>query len=180
MEIQIKLYKIFDKTKEDTLSKLYTYFKNDMIKKISKNIIGIIYDYNEYSISNITKILEKIDIEEIVIINEIFYNIILNSIGKNFTIKKIQLRNCTEDISDTINDCLDEIKSNTRIKNKLVKDLIYELDWVYNEDQIDILDIEICINYDDMWFTLTINRFGELLVNTEIFEQIQDIIQMSI
>lgn len=176
MEIQIKLYKVFDNNKEDTLSKLYNYLDQDRIYEINKNIIAIRYDYTKYPLRRVKKILEKIEAEEVLIINEIFYSILSKSIKSKYIIQNINLRDSVQDFNEIIKESIDNIDYVGEQMQDSIDNLIYELDWVSSEEYIDINDITIRIENEGILTPLSINRNGEILLNLGIINNFKDLI----
>ncbi len=176
MEIQIKLYKIFDNNKENTLSRLYSILGEDKIYSINKNLIAIRYDYSKCTLKKLKKILENIEIEEFTIINEIFYLILSKAIKERFIIQKINMRDSIDDFDDVIKECIDSITYDEIHMQDTIDNLIYELDWASKDEYIDINDVTIRIENDGLLTPLSINRSGEILLNLNILDKFKDLI----
>lgn len=182
MKVQIKLYKVFENNKYNTLSKLYEYFNKEEIEEIDSNIVGIYYDYKKSNLRDIDKLLLNLDIDSEIITNEIFYNIIKQAIYENIMIDMIKL-NCELDGSEEyIKEKLDDINFRYKDKSKdIIEDIIEELEWAYNEENVAISEIDLRIKDEMGLLLLKICRDGIVICDSKsIVKYAKEIIKKSL
>lgn len=177
--IQMKFYRIFDKNRKNTLTKLYDNFEQKNVEIINNNIICIYYDYNKINLKTIERKLKNIDIDEFLITNEVFYNIIKIAIQEEYIIQSIKLTEVFEASQEFINFCLDRI--NYKHESNVVDRLIYELKWASSEEDVSIKEIALRINNNKFSTYVQINNNGVILLDdNEVWEIIKGMMLKSL
>lgn len=180
--LQLKLFKIFNKQKKETLDKLHELFGDKNIFIFSDNIVGISYDYEERGYKYVLEKVMELDIQQFIITSNIFMNLISFYVTKKIHIKNIMFVDSIEqEERDFVNSYIEKINSEENVEQRqsLKETLFDELKWITSDECIDIKAIEsvVWIANPPVFVSIELVHNGVLLVgNSVILNDLKEII----
>lgn len=167
---QYKLYRLFYQDREETLSELYDIFGDEKVILLNTLLVAINYDGINLTYKELIKKARKLNTSQFIITSNYFIDIIDRAIKDKNIISEIRFVDSviSEDM-DIIKDYLDEINygDDENKKQKVLKKLYSELNWIWKEESIDVQQIIIRYKKSDSNISnkITINNNGVISVN---------------
>lgn len=156
-----KIYKLFNDNKYKNLRILDSLLEKEDYY-VGKHLLFVKYDYDRKS----KKIIDTLDelFANNIFSNNFFYNIIKNTLNKDYIIQRVNLIE-DGDLQEDINFIVTSLIRNL----KEIDELIYELEWIESEESNYIDSIELRISKKNILYYLKVNKNGFIELDKEIF-----------
>lgn len=177
MNKQYKLYVLDKSSYSETMSKLYERYKSDSIIEVDKNRIAIEYDYSNISYRQLIESMNEYRTTQYILTTSKFIKLMKSCIQSNILINEIVLSEMLKDESIRINKYIRKI--NTKVdKDKYIKYLFDEIEWLSYEEGIDIqsMSYKIKSSKAPIYINFSVLNNGVILIDNEII--IPDVIEV--
>lgn len=180
MGSQYKLFKIFESDK--TRQELIELFNENNIWDINSNLIGISYDYNANQYRDVLNKVYNLNVSQKIITSRTFIKIMKKCVEKEYFLRKIDfIESIPEDVADYIRNNIEKLNSNKNIESKNVFEeyITNELNWLRNNDGIDIKSISFRVKDDNnLKVGVSIYNNGVISIdNNSVLENITELIK---
>lgn len=177
---QYKLFKIYEY--EKTKQQLANLFSQSNIWDIDNSLVGISYDYCKNQYKDLLNKAYDLNISQKIITSRTFVKIIKKCIDNKYFLRKIDfIESIPEDVSECINENIENLNSNRNIEEKNIfeKSIIDELNWLIRNDGIDIKFISIRIkDKDNLKVGVSIYNNGVISVdNISILDNLAELLK---
>lgn len=177
MNRQYKLYILDKSCYTDTLNKLYNKYGNDSIIEINKNMIAIEYNYKTTSYRKLIESMNEYRSTQSIITTSKFIKLMKSCIESNILIDEIILSDMLKDESISINNYIKKI--NYKIdKEKYIKKLLDEINWLSYEEGIDIQSISYKVKSDKSPIYINFNVFNNGVISIDDESIISQVIKV--
>lgn len=172
MMLQIKLFRVFDNTKDQTIKDLQEAFGEENIININNNIVGVSYNYSDRGYRYILSKIKNIDVKQFIITSNLFFDLIDYCVNNQLFIKRINFADSIEEEhSEFIREYLSKVNSRTNNIYENKKFLLDELNWITSDESIDIKTTSFTIeksNNSIRFFEVELFHNGVIYINNQI------------
>lgn len=180
MGSQYKLFKIFeyDKTRQE----LIELFNANNIWNINSNLIGISYDYDANQYRDVLNKVYNLNVSQKIITSRTFMKIMKKCIDNGYFLRKIDfIESIPEDVANYIRSNIENLNSNknNESKNIFETSITNELNWLRNNDGIDIKSISFRVK-DDSNLKVGVSIYNNGVVsldNSSVLDEITELIK---
>lgn len=166
--IQLKMFKIFNDNKQQTLDRLYNLISNDLIYEDKYNVVFLPYQYSRKSKLLINKVVKELDLSKYTLTNEIFYRVFQLLEKNNILIQNISLTEDLDECSQYLRSNLNKLNSpNLKDSQLIINDIINELEWAMNEEDVNIKSIELRLKNQGQNLYFKVGKYGEIDMDYE-------------
>lgn len=171
---QYKLYRIFAQDRAETLSELHKIFGDEKVVLLNTLLVAIKYDGINLTYKELINKARKLNTSQFIITSNYFIDIIDRAIKNKYIISEIRfLDSIMSEDMEIINDYLAELNyGSDNTKQKILKQLYSELNWICKEESIDVQQVTIRYKKVDsnILNSITINNNGVININDKLGE----------
>jgi len=161
------MFKIFNDNKKHTLERLYNLLGDNVEYDEEKNVVFLPYYYSKKSNFLISKVVKELELDRYILTNEIYYKILEKVIDEMMILQHITLTEELEECSQYLRECINrlnnpKIENNKEIISSIINDIVNELEWASNEEDVVVKSLELRIKCKSQNSYFKIDKYGEV------------------
>lgn len=176
MEIQVKLFQLYQEDFDLSISRLLNVFSKEDIVVFKDDIIGIKYDYR---LNKLEKVIDKVNnlnlnISEVILTSNRMDKLISLVNNENIILRRIEVSDhCCEDAYQIINKYISEIQYGNLDK---INNLLFELTWLNDEEEVFIEKVELILVQNNVQESFTLYEDGVILISQNSLKWVLEIL----